>query len=316
MEELTPSHAPEVPHLEATPEAETYAALAARGARHLQRGEFEAALETYSAALVIARALDDQARIDRAELNRSMVLLQMGEARRAEEGLREILLRTDEPEVAWSAAYNLASSLRRQGRYEQALRYARRAMERARALGTPEALAPVHNVLGNIHLSRSYLDEALAEYETALELRRVQAGDTRFSRAILEENIGYCLLLRKQFDEGMARIHEALRLAREVGDGRCRAECLQDLCYGLLLQGRHEEALPMGEAAMAAAREMGFLDIVENCNYLLGELGTRTENHAMRDRHFQELQQMHPELPFLKDFLCSVDVTGIITLKR
>jgi hypothetical protein len=37
---------------------------------------------------------------------------------------------------------------------------------------------------------------------------------------------------------------------------------------------------------------------------------------AARDAHFQQLQSLHPELPFLKDFLCAVDVTQIITLKR
>lgn len=298
------------------PDRAVYRSLSERGSRKLREGDFAAALEAYTRALELARAQDDPALTDRAELNRAVVLLQMGEARQAEEGLREILLRTEEPLVAWSAAYNLSSSLRQQRRYDQALRYARRALERAQALGTAETLAPVHNLLGNIYLCRSYLDQALREYEKALELRRSQPGDTRYSRAIVEDNIGYCLLLLKRLDEGVATLRRALALAEEVGDRRCRAECLQDLCYGLLLQGRYEEAIPMGEAAMGEARAMGFADIVENCHYLLGELATRTGDLRRRDRHFWELQQMHPELPFLKDFLCSVDVTGIITLRR
>ncbi len=314
MEELNlPADAAEA---DPGPDSALYRSLAERGARKLREGDFPAALEAYERALELARAQGDSARIDRAELDRAVVLLQMGEARRAEEGLREILLRAEDPLVAWSAAYNLSSSLRQQGRYDQALRYARRAFERAQAMGTPETLAPVHNLLGNIYLCRSYLVQALREYEKALELRRSQPGDTRYSRAILEDNIGYCLLLLKRLDEGVATIRRALALAEEVGDRRCRAECLQDLCYGLLLQGRHEEAIPMGEAAIREARGMGFADIVENCHYLLGELGNRTGDFRRRDRHFQQLQQMHPELPFLKDFLCSVDVTGIITLKR
>lgn len=298
------------------PGEEDYRALAELGGQKLRQGDFSAALEAYTRALEVARAIGNPGLVDRAELNRAVVLLQMGEARRAEEGLREILLRTGEPLVAWSAAYNLSSSLRQQGRYDQALRYARRALERAEALGTPDTLAPVHNLLGNIYLCRSYLDLALREYETALALRESQEADTRYSRAILEENIGYCLLLMGRLEEGIGRIRRALELAEEVGDRRCRAECFQDLCYGLLLQRRHEEAIRMGEEAMAEARAMGFTDILENCHYLLGELGTRTGDLERRDRHFQQLQQMHPELPFLKDFLCSVDVTGIITLKR
>jgi len=60
----------------------------------------------------------------------------------------------------------------------------------------------------------------------------------------------------------------------------------------------------------------GFTDLEENCRYLLGELGTRTGRTGLRDENFQALQTMHPEVPFLREFLCTVDVTEFITLKR
>jgi tetratricopeptide (TPR) repeat protein len=293
-----------------------YEGLKERGRQATQRGEFATALEAYSRAREIALCGGDQDTIDEADLNVAMVRLQMGEARRGEEGLRQILLRARDDRIALAAAYHLASSLRKQGRHEKALAYARRALERARAIGAPDRLAMVHNLVGNILLGQSYLDEALAEYEAALVLRGCQGGDTRYSCAILLENLGYCLLLKRRFEEGMARIREGLDLAVAVGDRRCEAECLQDLCYGLLLAGQHREAIANGEAALARAQEMGYRDIEENCHYLLGELGSRTGDAELRDRHFQRLQSLHPELPFLKDFLCAVDVTQIITLKR
>ena len=55
----------------------------------------------------------------------------MGQAREAEDGLREILLRAEDDRVAFLAAYHLASSLRKQSRFERSLSYARRAMELA-----------------------------------------------------------------------------------------------------------------------------------------------------------------------------------------
>jgi len=256
------------------------------GASAVQRGDFAAALEAYQKALAAAR---DRAASDRAEINIATVRLQMGDTKGGEEGLREILLRATDARIAFHAAYNLASSLRKQGRYERALAYARRAMERARAVGSTDLIAPVHNLLGNVLLNQNYLDEALAEYETALDLRRRQPGDTRFSRAILEENIGYCLILKKQGAAGIARLRGALVLAEEIGDSRCRAECLQDLCYADLLDGRHEDAIAEGERALAQATRASFADIEENCHYLLGELGSRTGRTALRDRHFDAL---------------------------
>jgi tetratricopeptide (TPR) repeat protein len=298
------------------PERGTFEDWTARGAEATQRGEFYEALTAYAKGREIAVSSGDAVRLDKADLNLAMVRIQLGQAREGEDGLREILLRTTEPRIAFSAAYNLASSLRKQGKLEHASRYARRALERAQAVGAQEMLAPVHNLLGNILLNQNYLEEALSEYETALSIRGQQDGDTRYSRAILSENIGYCLILKKRLDEGLDRIREALALAEEVGDRRCQAECLQDLCYGLLLQGEIPEATAMGEAALEHASEAAYRDIEENCHYLLGELGAKVGDLERRDHHFESLQSLHPEIPFLKEFLCAVDVTGMITLKR
>ncbi len=296
--------------------ADTYEAWSAVGADRTRRGDFRAALEAYGRAAEFARTETDPAKKDGAALNLAMVRIQLGEAKRGEEGLREIFLRTADPRLGFTAAYHLASSLRKQGRYEKALGYARRAMERALVLDAPDLLAPAHNLLGNLLLNGNYLDEAVEEYGVALRLWETQTCDTRYLRAILEENLGYCLLLKKDYDGGRNRILRALTLAQEIGDRRCRAECLQDLCYAALLEGDTAEAAIRGEEALAEAAGAGFGDIEENCHYLLGEIGSRTGNSERRDRHFGHLQKLHPELPFLEDFLCAVDVTGIITLKR
>ncbi|HZN55719.1 MAG TPA: tetratricopeptide repeat protein [Candidatus Polarisedimenticolaceae bacterium] len=291
----------------------TYGALNEVGADAVRRGDFPAALAAYDRARKAAVTDDDR---DRTDLNLAMVRLQMGDAKGGEEGLREILLRAPDTCTSFHAAYNLATSLRRQGRYQRALTYAQRALERAHVVGSPDLIAPVHNLMGNILLNQNYLDEALAEYEIALALRRAQEADTRFSRAILEENIGYCLLLKKRVPEGLERLNAALVLAEETGDRRCRAECLQDLCYAYMMDGRWEAAIEEGERALRDAATCGFADIEENCHYLLGELGSRSGRNELRDAHFEALQRTHPEIPFLREFLCTVDVTDFITLKR
>ncbi len=300
------------------PRCDNFDRLSSRGREATLRGEFVEALALYTEARKVAADHGGRGRgmLDAADLNLAMVHLQMGHNRRGEEGLREILLRTGTPRVAFSAAYNLASSLRKQGRYDRALSYADRALDHARQMAAPDLLGAGHSLYGNIRLNQNHLERALEEYSASMEYRLAQEGDTRYSRAILLENIGYCHLLKEDLDTGIGKISQALDLAREVGDLRCIAECLQDLCYGHLLAGRHEEALSPGCEALSKAGETGYNDIEENCHYLLGELGSRTDNLERRDEHFTRLQEMHPELPFLKDFLCAVDVTNFITLKR
>jgi len=302
--------------LSETHEEDTYEGWSRVGAEATRRGDFEAALSAYSSARAVAERDGDERHEQGAALNLAMVRLQTDAWRDADEGLREILLRATDAAVAYRAAYHLASSLRRQSRHERALSYARRAMERARELGGAEYLAPAHNLLGNIHLAQSRMAEALEEYRRSLELREGQTEDTRFPRAILLENIGYCLLLLQRFDDGLAHLERGLALAEEVDDKRCRAECLQDLCYAMLLTGRYDVARERGEAALTLAESQHYGDIRENCHYLLGEVGTRTGDPDLRDHHLDRLQELHPELPFLRDFLSAVDITSVLSLKR
>ncbi len=279
-------------------------------------GDFPRALAAYAEAKLTAIELEDDEKQEHAKLNVSMVLIQTGRSEEGEEGLREILLRTQDDRTIFSAAYNLAAALRKQGRYQRAWRYADRALEASRRLQARDLEASCRNLRGNIRLNENYLDEAMAEYSRAAELHRSFDEPQRFSLAILEENVGYCLLMQKRWDEGCERLQYALKLANTTGDRRCQAECYQDLCYASLLQDKYPQALEDGAQALQLAIEYDYEDIVENCHYLLGELANRMDDENERNRHFDAIQKNHPELPMLKRFLCSVDVTRLITLKR
>jgi len=293
-----------------------YDSLRDRGSELTFRGQFRRALRRYRLARLYADRIGEPALEDAADLNVAMVLLQLGQAARGEEGLREILLRTSDPRMEFNAAYYLASSLRAQARHEKAQTYAVRALDRARRLRSDSLIAAAEMLLGNILLAQSYTDAALEHYHVALEIRERETEDNRYSLAILLENIGYCLMLGGDPANGITHVDRALELATEVGDRRCEAECLQDLCYGHLLAEDLVRAAGFGERGLELAREQRYDDVRENCHYLLGEIRGRLGDDDARDEHFESLQELHPELPFLRDFLCAVDVTRIITLKR
>ena len=294
---------------------ESYCSHAARGAEKVRRGLFHEALGEYIEAHDIARMIGDAELVFEALSNLSMVRLEIGEVRSAQKGLREIILRSRNERVVLGASYNLAVSLRKQGNFARAFSYARRAMEIAKRRREISSLAMCHNLLGNISLSQSLLDQALREYRRALALRRREKGDNRFSLAILKENIGYCLLLRRQLRRGVRWIEEALRLAEETGDRRCRTDCLQDLSYARMRLREYADAARLGEKALEMALAEGYADIEKNCYYLLGEIAHLVGDSERRDQFFNRLQKQYPEMPFLRDFLCAVDVSGIITLK-
>ena len=111
-------------------------------------------------------------------------------------------------------------------------------------------------------------------------------------------------------------IARALELAMAVGARRCISECCQDLSYAKLQQGDYAVATEIGERALAIALESGYRDIEKNCYYLLGESAHLAGRIDERDQYFERLQSLHPELPFLRDFLCTFDLSEILTLKH
>jgi tetratricopeptide (TPR) repeat protein len=172
-----------------------YAELRAAGVASIRKGDYPAALRDFQAAFELASTSGRVQLRHEAQANLAMTYIQLGQDRTAEQGLRQILLETPGARLRFGAAYNLAVSLRKQGRYSRARFYARQAMESARRLGDASRRAACHNLLGNILMNQSFLSEALFEYRQALAIRRRQRRDVRFSTAIVLENIGYTYLL-------------------------------------------------------------------------------------------------------------------------
>jgi tetratricopeptide (TPR) repeat protein len=288
---------------------------ARRARKFLYQGERERVLECYQRALEAARCCGDPALEERAFCDVSGALIELGRYKEAEKGLREIVLRSRDPRAIWQATFNLAITLRRQGALERSCHFARRAIEAARNLRVGRFMARSLNLLGNLHLIESRFDQSLACYRRALRLYAGCPGDWRYSVSVIRDNVGYCLLLMSRYAEGLREIEAALRSARDIAQPRVEAECLQDRCYGLLRLRRLEEAQESGGGALALAERHQYRDLMVNCYYLMGEIQHLRGDEAARDRYFMKLQGMYPHLPFLRDFLCAFDVSGIINLK-
>ena len=295
---------------------EVYDDLLRQREEALQRGNFHKALEFCEHALQTAHQLGSQDLVHRAVYSRSAIQLELGDPKLAEEGLREVILRSDKPSIICGASYNLAVSMRRQKRWDRARFFAEMAMEKARTVDSNLWVARCHNLLGNLHLCQSDADGAVKEYRKSLQLRLGQKGDTRFPRAILLDNIGYCGLLNGEYRKGLERIHEALDLATEIGASRCLAESLQDLCFGYMKLGELDQAAGYGKRALSLGEEQQYPEIIRNCYYLLSEVYHLADEEQLSDGYLEKLQALFPDIPYLRDFLRTFDVSNIIALKN
>jgi len=226
--------------------------------------------------------------------------------------LREILMRNSDPVNCRVAAYNIARYYELAKSFKKALFYARIARERSAAVGRPDWLASSHNLIGNILLAESVLDEACGEFEQALEL---MPTDPTVWRARILDNLGYCRVLQGRHGEGYSLLYQSLRVLRRHGAGRYEISTRLDLCFAHLETGRHDHAWRQGSAALELAERMGEHDAVKNALYLLGEVENLRGNVDRARFHFARLQRdFFPDASYLPGFLLAVDVRKLINL--
>jgi len=294
----------------------SYSDLTAEGNVLVRRGDFRKAIDNFERAKLLAEEMQDNALLIKALCNLSTARLAAGEIREAEKGLREILLKTQDPQTIFVTSSNLASALRRQGRLDRALLYAKRALRACDQIDNYTWKATCHNLIGNIYMNKSYLDDAVAEYRCALALSEKGGLGTSYPVDYIKENLGYCLLLKKRYRQGIAIILEALQVALNNDNTRCISECYQDLSFAYMQLKEYGRAREHGEMALQLATEQAYKDILKNCYYLLGEINLMLDDEAKSDYYFDRLQEFYPNLPVLKDFLRTFDVSSIINLKN
>jgi len=294
----------------------TYSDVTAEGNILVRRGDFRRAIDNFERAKRLAEEMQDHPLLIRALCNLSTARLAAGDIREAEKGLREILLKTRDPQTIFVTSSNLASALRRQGRLDRALLYAKRALRACEQIDNYGWKATCHNLIGNIYMNMSYLDDAVAEYRFALSLSEKGGLGTSYPVDYIKENLGYCLLLKKRYRQGIAIILEALQVALNNGNSRCLAECYQDLSFAYMQIKEYGRGREHGEKALQIATEQEYKDILKNCYYLLGEINLLLGDEEKSDHYFDRLQELYPHLPVLKSFLRAFDVSSIINLKN
>lgn len=283
------------------------------GQKAVEEGNLEEAETRFDQALSWARDHGSDRQRDLALCNRAAVAIEL----RCDEGqvaqLREVLLRNSDPTNSLLAAYHISIFYQLSKKnHKKSLFYARIAHGRAELLDRPNLLASSHNQLGNALLGECFVEEACTEYETAL---RLMPGQASIWRARILDNLGYCRILQKRFDEGYAFLYESLQLLRRLKADRYQVSTRLDLSFAHLETGRYRHALHQGIAALGLAERTGQDDSVKNALYLVGEAANLSGDLDAASSHFRRLQrQFFPEASYLPNFLLAVDVRKLINL--
>ncbi len=293
---------------------ESYEILRERGLKSLNRGDLDVARRTFEEALERAREEGDERLIDRAFCNLAALEIETGTVADGDLiRLREILMRNTDLENCWLAAHNLANAHDIRKASKKGLFYARISLDRAIVLGRQDWQAVSHNSIGNILIADSFFDEALAEYEKALEL---MPPSRKLERALILDNIGYCRTVEGRHAEGFRHLYQSLRTLRSLGAKGFERYPRIDLCFAMLEIGRYKAAYRHGIIALRIAESVGDNDISKNALYLLGEAANLARDTRGAREHFRTLQErFFPSDKYLPDFLLAIDVRKLINLK-
>lgn len=284
------------------------------GSAHLAGGRLQEALDALDEAHAVARGLGDPNLVDLAFCNRSAVALRIGEAGDTATRLQEILLRTQTPQVAALAAYNLGYEYDRRKDFKKAVFYGRIALKYAEDGGLTELRASVLNDLGNAFAGLNQFEVALEHFHRGLALLGPEPGP---QKAHLLNNVGYVQTVLGSMKDAFGSAFRSLRMFRACGlDALYACEPHLTLAFAYLHVGRPDSALRHATRAVDLAEGSFDLDRLKYALLLVGESHKLLGDEAAAQDYFSLLQEtFYPDMPEVPGMLFALDVCKLINLR-
>ena len=277
-----------------------------------KKSRYDEALALSSRGMRLLKTVSDRLGCAAVAVERGAVLERLS---RYEEGLAEYggaavaaSARKGES-AAWAmldsrASTGLGSVLQRLGRYEEGREATQAGLEAARTAGDRKREAVALNSMGNVHLSRGEVRDALARYEESLTIMQ-QLGD-RLGQAALFNNIGNMRRSGGDHQEALRLCEEALVIVREIGDRWGQAVCLNTIGVSYDSRGDYEDALRLHQESLAIRREIGdrWGQVASLGNIGAAHLGRGEYRDALRV--FDEAVGLIAQGTGVREFLCEI----------
>ena len=267
-------------------------------------GDVQERLGDYAEALVAYRASrrygrDDPVPVAQLFLKEAVVASRAGrytESLRWTSRGRRLLERIDEVEAnkkraRMSAWY--AHIRRRQGRRAEAIRWARLAIEEAKASGEQEALASAYRTLdlSNVELGRY---EDVTHYPLALAIYE-ELGDLMESGTI-NNDLGAFAYYQGRWDDALGFYEKARGLWERAGDLPWAATITANVAEILSDRGQLEEADQMGREALRILRGVGLKSAIAFALNIVGRVACRSGRYEESIELLEQARAVNHEI--------------------
>lgn len=281
-------------------------------------GEFEEALALVEAATEWARTAGDPVLLDRAICNRAAIALELHRGDGLVAELRSLLMRSEDCENGYLAAYTIARHYELAKEAKKGLFYARLACDRAAALDAARR-GSSFNLIANFLVSECRFDEALETYaEAEREVASLGAAEpaSQLRAAVIGYNVGYCRVMTGDPRAGLQSLYRSLRSLIRLGADRHQMAARLDLAFALLEAGAPKHAERHALRALALASRFEDAAARKNALYLAGAAAAAKHDEFSARRRFGELQgEFFPDADYLPELLLRIDVRQLVNLR-
>ncbi len=291
---------------------DSFQAARARWIELFEAGEMESALALVEDALPWAEASGNRVLLDRARCNQAAIAIELGRGCELVPALREVLMRGDDADNSFLAAYTLARHYELRKEAKKGLFYAQLANDRAEALDR-QRQASSQNHIANLLVAESRFAEAAEIYRCALDLL---PSRTELRAAVIGYNLGYCEVMTGRKEVGLAELYRSLRALLKLGAARHEMKARLDLAFALLESDRPELADRHAKRAEKLAERLEDAEARKNSLYLRGASAQARGDRFAARRHFARLQAgFYPDADYLPELLVAIDVRSLVNLK-
>ena len=226
---------------------------AARG-----KSEFQTALEKFSAAFELYKALSDWVGEGQALNNTGIILFSLGQYQKAVEYFEQslnICKEIGEREGEGTAVNGIGAVYFGQGQYRKALRYFQQSLNICREVGNRKGEGKASNNIGIIYSNLGQYRKAMEYHHQAFNIR-YEIGDRR-GEGISLQSIASIYDALGQYQKAIEYQEQAITIFKEIGDKRRHGKALNNTGDIYLDLGEYEKALAYLEDALTLRREVG-----------------------------------------------------------
>ena len=284
-----------------------------RGIEQIEKGEFQAAQQSFARAIAIGDALGHASTRWMGRRGLGTIALTAGDPTSATKVFEEMMAIAqaagDRRGVA-RALERLASVDWKTGQFARARSRYEEALQIHRELGDRLLIGTMHLGLGNIHSVQGHQREGREFYEEALRIFET-AGDIDSVASILN-NLGITHRRQGRYAESAEHFTRALQMSRLTDDLEGVAFAQGNLGTTLVMQGRLTDALLAYDQALLMNEQLGRAQgqIVMLMN--VGELYRMLGNYAQARSYFERAHALAVEAQFPPDIAVALHNLGAL----